>query len=157
MRAIINYIGPNIPLAPFQAKTKVQLLELAAESKINDPSKFPESLVLLQQFDQKFAKKGIGRFSQIDSLIAWDAVRLANITRWAIDMGYIERSQFTQYAGQLTSQMKSAYADWNQAMLAYFAGAILWQSSESRAEGFFKNMNMLVNDENCPFKKIAFK
>lgn len=42
-------------------------------------------------------------------------------------------------------------------MLAYFSAGVLWQASEARAEGLFKNFNMLFDHPDSPLKTIVFK
>ncbi|MBD3993017.1 DUF1266 domain-containing protein, partial [Xanthomonas citri pv. citri] len=50
--------------------------------------------------------------NQISDLVAWDAVRLASLSRWAVQLGYIERAEFAGFAGGLATQVREAYTDW---------------------------------------------
>ncbi|MCR6476579.1 DUF1266 domain-containing protein [Variovorax sp. ZS18.2.2] len=94
---------------------------------------------------------------QISSLVAWDAVRLASLSRWAVQLGFIERGEFAGFAGALTSQVREAYADWSQVSAAYIAGGLIWRYSDAREEHLLRTNRMLLNDARSPYRSVPFR
>lgn len=95
--------------------------------------------------------------SDISSLVAWDAVRLASLTRWAVQLGFIDRSEFSQFAGALTQDVRSAYADWSQLSAAYIAAGLIWQSSEARQDHLLRTNRLLLSDARSPYRDVPFR
>ena len=94
--------------------------------------------------------------AQITSLVAWDAVRLASLTRWAVQLGYIGINEFTHYAGGLVQEVRAAYTGWPQVSAAYVAGGFIWNPSESRRENLTRTNRMLLKDAKSPYRQVAF-
>lgn len=53
------------------------------------------------------------------SLVAWDAVRLVNLSRWALQLGWINRAAFVHHAGRLSQPVREAYGTWSEVSAAY--------------------------------------
>jgi hypothetical protein len=94
---------------------------------------------------------------QISSLVAWDAVRLASLSRWAVQLGFIERGEFAGFAGALTSQVREAYADWSQVSAAYIAGGLIWRYSDAREEHLLRTNRLLLSDARSPYRSVPFR
>lgn len=94
---------------------------------------------------------------QITSLVAWDAVRLASLSRWAVQLGFIERGEFASFAGALTSQVREAYADWSQVGAAYIAGGLIWRYSDAREEHLLRTNRLLLSDARSPYRSVPFR
>lgn len=92
----------------------------------------------------------------IRSLVAWDAVRLASLSRWAVQLGFISEAEFAQYAGALTPQLRQAYTGWAQVSAAYVAAGFIWNPSESRRENLTRTNKMLLKEGKSPYKKVAW-
>ncbi|WP_180839087.1 DUF1266 domain-containing protein [Variovorax sp. RO1] len=88
--------------------------------------------------------------------MAWDAVRLANLSRWAVQLGYIDRAEFTGFAGGLESQVRAAYADWSQVSAAYIAGGLIWQYADAREEHLLRTNRLLLSDARSPWRSVPF-
>lgn len=95
--------------------------------------------------------------SDISSLVAWDAVRLASLTRWAVQLGFIDRSEFTRFAGALAQEVRGAYAGWPQVSAAYIAAGLIWQSSEARQEHLLRTNRLLLSDARSPYRSVPFR
>jgi hypothetical protein len=95
--------------------------------------------------------------SHITSLVAWDAVRLASLSRWAVQLGYIERAEFAGFAGALTSQVREAYSNWSQVSAAYIAAGLIWQTSDAREEHLVRTNRMLLSDARSPYRSVPFR
>lgn len=93
---------------------------------------------------------------QISDLVAWDAVRLASLSRWAVQLGFIEPGEFAGFAGALNSQVRAAYADWAQLSAAYIAGGLIWRYSDAREEHLLRTNRLLLSDARSPYRSVAF-
>lgn len=94
--------------------------------------------------------------AEVPSLVAWDAVRLASLSRWAVQLGYIERPEFAAFAGGLTRQVRQAYGSWSQLSAAYIAGGLIWKYSDAREENLLRTNRLLLNDARSPYRSVAF-
>ena len=94
---------------------------------------------------------------QISNLVAWDAVRLASLSRWAVQLGFIERGEFAGFAGALTSQVRQAYTDWSQVSAAYIAGGLIWRYSDAREEHLLRTNRLLLSDARSPYRSVPFR
>jgi len=95
--------------------------------------------------------------AQIGNLVAWDAVRLASLTRWAVQLGYIDRAEFARFAGGLKQKVQHAYADWSQVSAAYIAGGLIWRYSNEREENLLRTNRLLLSDARSPYRSTAFR
>lgn len=93
----------------------------------------------------------------ITSLVGWDAVRLAALSRWAVQLGYIRPEEFARFAGGLTQQVRQAYADWRQLSAAYVAGGFIWNPSEARRENLTRTNRMLLKEAKSPYRQVAWR
>lgn len=94
--------------------------------------------------------------AEVPSLVAWDAVRLASLSRWAVQLGYIERAEFAGFAGGLTRQVREAYSSWSQVSAAYIAGGLIWKYSDAREEHLLRTNRMLLSEARSPYRSVAF-
>lgn len=94
---------------------------------------------------------------QISDLVAWDAVRLASLSRWAVQLGFIEREQFESFAGALNSRVRAAYADWSQVSAAYIVAGLIWRYSDAREEHLLRTNRMLLSDAHSPYRSVSFR
>lgn len=95
--------------------------------------------------------------AEIQDLVAWDAVRLASLTRWAVQLGYIERDEFERFASGLAGRVRTAYANWAQVSAAYVAGGLIWKYSDARQEALVRTNAMLLRDARSPYKRVPFR
>jgi len=95
--------------------------------------------------------------AEITDLVAWDAVRLASLSRWAVELGYIERGEFAHFAGGLAGRVRTAYANWPQVSAAYVAGGLIWKYSDARQEALVRTNAMLLRDARSPYKSVPFR
>jgi hypothetical protein len=95
--------------------------------------------------------------AQIASLVAWDAVRLASLSRWAVQLGFIDRAEFARFAGGLKPQVQQAYADWAQVSAAYIAGGLVWRYSDEREENLLRTNRLLLSDARSPYRSTALR
>jgi hypothetical protein len=94
---------------------------------------------------------------QLSNLVAWDAVRLASLSRWAVQLGFIGREEFASFASALNSQVREAYADWSQVSAAYIAAGLIWRYSDAREEHLLRTNRMLLSDARSPYRSVPFR
>ena len=93
----------------------------------------------------------------IQSLLAWDAVRLVSLTRWALQLGYITTmEEFCTHAGALSAEVKRSYGDWRAFGAAFLAGALIWNDSDARCEAMMRTHRLLLKDPRSPFQTVPW-
>lgn len=93
---------------------------------------------------------------QVSSLAAWDAVRLASLSRLAVQLGYIRREEFVQIGSGLNDLVKASYTGWNQLSGAYIAAGCIWDSNESRWDNLVRTNRLLLDDRNSPYARVPW-
>lgn len=94
--------------------------------------------------------------SSLRSLVAWDAVRLASLSRWAVELGYIERAEFVSFAGGLKAELRKAYSDWSQLSAAYLVSGLIWNGSENRRKYLERTNKLLLSDARSPYRSVPW-
>ncbi|UXN68178.1 DUF1266 domain-containing protein (plasmid) [Devosia neptuniae] len=79
---------------------------------------------------------------------AWPACRAGR--------GFIDRTEFPNFAGFLMPQVRKAYTTWPQVSAAYTAGGLIWNASEAREENLLRTNALLLSDVNSPYRSVAF-
>ena len=95
--------------------------------------------------------------ASVTSLVAWDAVRLASLARWAVSLGFIQRPEFAVVAGGLATAVRQAYAGWPQVSAAYIAAGLIWNHSDAREESLLRTNAMLLADPRSPYRTVPFR
>lgn len=114
-------------------------------------------LPVYQAWLEALDKANLGSVNEVRSLLAWDAVRLVNVCRWSLQLGYLQESEFLTYAGRLTEQVKQTYASWDDVILAYAVGGFIWNNEELRVKHLLRTLKMLKKDPESPIHKVAFR
>lgn len=156
--AVIRLVMDAFFPAFFQVKARKSLdhraLALATERSVPDIAKLiTASPSWVNALRKHFAVSP----SQIVDLVAWDAVRLASLSRWAVQLGFIQPGEFEVYAGALTTQVRAAYSDWTQLSAAYIAGGLIWRHSDAREEHLLRTNRLLLSDARSPYRHVAFR
>jgi hypothetical protein len=153
LRMVMDAFFPSF----FQIKARKSLdyRELAAQS-----GKSTQELAALMMGSPSWVEALRKHFhvsqAEVPSLVAWDAVRLASLSRWAVQLGYIERAEFAGFAGGLTRQVREAYSSWSQVSAAYIAGGLIWKYSDAREEHLLRTNRMLLNEARSPYRSVPF-
>lgn len=142
----------------FQIKARKSLDYRALSSESGRPVSELTQLVMRSQSWVGDLRKHIAASpTQISDLVAWDAVRLASLSRWAVQLGFIEREEFASFAGALSSRVRAAYTDWSQVSAAYIAAGLIWRYSDAREEHLLRTNRMLLEDARSPYLSIPFR
>jgi len=153
LRMVMDAFFPSF----FQIKARKSLdyRELAAQS-----GKSTQELAALMMGSSSWVEALRKHFhvsqAEVPSLVAWDAVRLASLSRWAVQLGYIERAEFAGFAGGLTRQVREAYSSWSQVSAAYIAGGLIWKYSDAREEHLLRTNRMLLSEARSPYRSVPF-
>lgn len=91
------------------------------------------------------------------SLVAWDAVRLVNLSRWALQLGWINRAAFVHHAGRLSQPVREAYGTWSEVSAAYVVAGLVWNYSKAREEGLLRTARLLSDDPRSPYLRLSFR
>ncbi len=88
-------------------------------------------------------------------LIAWDEMRLINVSRWTYSMGYITEQEAWEnmiYAGK---QLQSHYHSWEDLADNYLLGRSFWHHSDENSD-LAPMIFWLENEPTSPWKTIPF-
>lgn len=140
----------------FTQKPKLDQLSDALGLK-RKTNKINMLLPIYQEWLATIRRKKLGNVSAIDSLLAWDAVRLVNICRWSLQLGYIREIEFVEYANQLTVDVKKTYQSWDEVIVAYAIAGFIWNSDEGRVKNMVRTLNMLKKDPQSLINQVPFK
>jgi hypothetical protein len=91
------------------------------------------------------------------SLVAWDAVRLVNLSRWALQLGWINSTEFVSFAGRLSPSVREAYGAWSEVSAAYVVAGLVWSYSKAREEGLLRTAGLLGEDPRSPYLRLSFR
>jgi hypothetical protein len=142
----------------FQIKARKSLDYRALSAESGRPvSELSQMTVASQSWVHALRKHFNVSPPQISDLVAWDAVRLASLSRWAVQLGFIGREEFTSFASALNAQVREAYADWSQVSAAYIAAGLIWRYSGAREEHLLRTNRMLLNDARSPYRSVPFR
>lgn len=152
---ILFKILPDSAISYYQKKNKNHIRDIKNSDNLN--YKYFGKLLQIAVEYLDLYQKNIGDYIQVDSLLAWDAVRLINISRWALNCNYINEEEFYYYISQIKEPIQNTYDNWQQIALAYATAAIIWHPVKRRAKSFPIALGELLNDERsllvtCPFK-----
>lgn len=152
---ILFKILPDSAISYYQKKNKNHIRDIKNSDNLN--YKYFGKLLQITVEYLDLYQKNIGDYIQVDSLLAWDAVRLINISRWALNCNYINEEEFYYYISQIKEPIQNTYDNWQQIALAYATAAIIWHPVKRRAKSFPIALGELLNDERsllvtCPFK-----
>lgn len=148
---------PNIGIIYYQAVNKVDLRKIAQELNSGNTVELGAMLTNSVDWSKQLQESGIGSLDNSRSLLAWDAVRLANISRWSLHMNYIDFATFEQNCNALKQQLQLDYDSWQQVALDYIIGGLIWDGSEERATELIKGVKLLLNDAISPINRVQFK
>lgn len=153
LRMVMDAFFPSF----FQIKARKSLdyRELAAKSG-KPMAELAQLMTGSQSWVDALRKHFKASPDQISDLVAWDAVRLASLSRWAVQLGYIERAEFAGFAGGLAKQVREAYTDWSQVSAAYIAGGLIWKYSDAREENLLRTNRMLLSGARSPYRSVPF-
>lgn len=135
---------------------KPSIADMGIDNGYKNHDGFYQLIKRIVKLDGEFKKYSLGSITEIDSLLAWDAIYLINICRWAVQVGYIERDEFLTYANSLTSQVKTTYSNWEQVVLAFIIGELIRQCSEQREKCLLETTHRFLTDPFSPVKKVPF-
>lgn len=151
LRAVLSITFPGFYLAKLRAHCDYDALTRSSGKTLAQVSRI-----------QAESQEWVGRIqplygiqpANVNSLLAWDVVRLVSLTRWAVELGYIDAAEFATYAGALTPQVRDTYAGWRPFGAAFFAGALLWSNSAARIENMVDTHRMLLTDRRSPYQTV---
>lgn len=99
----------------------------------------------------------IGDYRTVNNLLGWDAVGILNIVRFATQVNYIDREEFVKYARPIKKQVQAAYNSWNEFVLSYVVGSLIWKYTEERAAPIIRVAHMFLTDKKSPVHSVNFK
>lgn len=156
--------SPMLALDWYQTKTKEDLkafarsnLELDRLSRGNGKKSEELFRVLKEATQWRKDIVELGDYSTISDLVAWDAVSLVSLARYATQIQLINREEFVKYAGAIKKQVQAAYNSWDEVGLAYVIGSLMYRCSETKSKVLVRAMTQYLENDHSLIQKIKFK
>lgn len=156
IKLVVNAL-PNTGLIYYQVKNKMDVRKIAQELGEEDSTQVTEMLANALVWSKELQNKGIGTLDNSRNLFAWDAVRLVNICRWALLVGYIDQATFDQFCNAVKPKLQAIYDNWQQVGLDFIIGGLIWNSEESRITGLSRGIKLMLDDLNSPINTTPLK
>jgi hypothetical protein len=99
--------------------------------------------------------KNEGLLSEVPNMLIWDLGRLINITRFAFDAKYIDRTTALAYLKETALLVKENYKSWRELSLGYQFGRAVWGGLEE-FETLKESMEQLLTEEDSPWVTLPF-
>lgn len=154
LRGIIDAVAPQFHEAKLDARDGTRAV--MAESGLSMKEVIETRQTARDWLPEIRAKLGVDP-ARVQSLVAWDSVRLANLARWAVTLGYVERDAFAAFAGGLAAEVRAAYGSWAEVSAAYVAGGLIWNHTRAREEELLRTNALLVADPRSPYRTVPFR
>lgn len=154
LRMVFDSIFPGYYQLRARPQLDMKALAASAERPVND---LAQLFFHCREWMSDLAKRFQSPASSLTSLVAWDAVRLASLSRWAVQLGYIERAEFARFAGVLGAEVRQAYSGWPQLSAAYIVGGLIWNGSESRRDHLVRTNRLLLSDARSPYRSVPWR
>lgn len=90
-------------------------------------------------------------------MLGGDAVCILNIVRLALQVNCIDRVGFIKYVNPIRKQIQEAYYNWNELVLSYAVGSLIWKYSKDRAESIIEAANTFLTHKESPVQVVKFK
>ncbi|WP_399096268.1 DUF1266 domain-containing protein [Streptomyces sp. BBFR2] len=99
------------------------------------------------------------------SIVAWDAARVAHVSRIFSDAGFVEPDEAWAAMEQAVDLARSAYHSWEEYESAFRTGRLFWQLGDKRfdqtkaaddVEKFERAGRELLTDDGSPWKRLAW-
>ena len=143
MLGVTNPIKLNAAMTALKGKTSDTDAELA--EKLNNSANWLEMLETVNITP-----------NNVNNMMIWDASRLTNVARWALQIGWISEAEFFSICTPLAVQAQRAYSSWKEMLDACLVASIIWQYEESRFEGFCEATKALQKDPTSPTAALAW-
>lgn len=155
-------ILPRLSMIYYQIKTKTDFRQNIKELDMDQLDEEEKNgtfanMLTTGLYCSTIYKQHMKDYLDIQNLLAWDSVRLVNICRWAMLVGYISREESIRYMNQIKSQIQMTYCGWDEVATAYAVAGILWSPSEERADALAVSIGKLLNDKRSLINQCDFR
>ncbi|BDR53769.1 hypothetical protein KIM372_16760 [Bombiscardovia nodaiensis] len=97
-------------------------------------------------------------FANVKTTLAWDAVRVVNVSSLAYSAGYVSKEEAMQVCLQLVAPVQQAYDSWRNVAAAYVMGSWLWdERTDARLDNVSRTTAMLLNNSTTLINQVPFK
>lgn len=87
---------------------------------------------------------------------AWDAGRIAYISRACAEMGFLTEKEAWSYIMEAYNKSKAVYKNWEDFGQGYVVGRAMWGGNNGSLGGIININKELLADENSPWKEVSF-
>jgi hypothetical protein len=97
------------------------------------------------------------RPDQVTNLMIWDASRLINTSRWALEQQWITPEQYFHICTPVAAKVQAAYSDWKSLTDACLVSSMIFAYEEERWDDFKASHERLIKDPQSPLTRLPWK
>ena len=119
-----------------------------------DPEEKAEDVQLIAEFMIRNGYCSAETLPQ--TVIAWDLVRIANLGRWALHVGYLSEEEMWQVMQVAADTAREHFSSWEEYGRSFAFGRGVWHGDEEDCQTAWEIVTTLLEEETSPWQQIPW-